>query len=292
MTLDPNGPIGEALKAARERLGLTLEQVSETTRVKVRHLAAIEMLDMDQLPSRPFAIGYVRAYAKDLGADADAAAARFRAENPSPDDDLHSPAGVRHAHSGRNRSLMAVAGIAVLAIVSWNIARHAMAEAPRKAAAPPVRIVGAPPTNGPFTAGRPLPPPPEAGNPAAYETPGMAAATAAGGSADAVTKPAAPGAANAQATPPTFVAQGPVYGPTAGASGLIIQALKPISLEVRGASGAVYFARQLAAGEAYRVPALPGLTAQVSNPTSAALYENGVSRGVFTQAQMPLKSSG
>lgn len=41
LTLDPNGPIGEALRAARESLGLSLEEVSETTRVKVRHLAAI-----------------------------------------------------------------------------------------------------------------------------------------------------------------------------------------------------------------------------------------------------------
>jgi hypothetical protein len=48
----------------------------------------------------------------------------------------------------------------------------------------------------------------------------------------------------------------------------------------------------MAAGEAYRVPDLPGLTAEVSNPASAALYQNGVSRGLFAQAQMPLKVAG
>jgi transcriptional regulator with XRE-family HTH domain len=300
VTLDPNGPLGEALKAARIGLGLTLDEVSDATRVKVRHLAAIEAGQIDHLPSRPFAIGYVRAYAKELGADADAAASRFRTEFPSPDDDLHSPAGVRHAQSGRNRSLMIIAGVAVMAVVGWNVVRHTMVAQPHKASAPQVRIVGAAPAaSGPFTAGAPLPPPPEAGNPARYDTPGLAAATAAGGSADAadaanrlaLTQPQS-AADNLAATPPTFVAQGNVYGPSSGASSLIIQALKPISLEVRGAGGVVYFARQLAAGEAYRVPALPGLTAEVSNPASAALYENGVSRGLFTQAQMPLKVAG
>lgn len=299
VVLDVDGPLGEALKSARMGLGLTLDEVSEATRVKVRHLAAIEAGHIDQLPSRPFVIGYVRAYARELGADADGAASRFRTESPSPDDDLHSPAGVRHAQTGRNRSLMLVAGFAAIAVVSWNVARHAMANSPRKTVAPQVRIVGAPPAaNAPFPAGAPLPPPPEAGNPARYDTPGLAAAAAAGGSADAAdaaTKAAAAlpaGPADPAATPPTFVALGAVYGPANGASGLIIQALKPISLEVRGAGGVVYFARQLGAGEAYRVPALPGLTAEVSNPGSAALYQNGVSRGLFTQAQMPLKVTG
>jgi hypothetical protein len=89
-----------------------------------------------------------------------------------------------------------------------------------------------------------------------------------------------------------FVAQGAVYGPAAGASPLIIQARKSISLEVRGPGGVVYFARQLAAGEAYRVPALGGLTAQVSNPADAELFVGGVSHGTFTQDQMPLNIGG
>ena len=61
---------------------------------------------------------------------------------------------------------------------------------------------------------------------------------------------------------------------------------------MRGAGGAVYFARELSAGEAYRVPALPGLTAEVSNPASAELFENGVSKGLFTAAQIPLNTVG
>ncbi|MGH6972427.1 MAG: helix-turn-helix domain-containing protein, partial [Caulobacteraceae bacterium] len=103
--------------------------------------------------------------------------------------------------------------------------------------------------------------------------------------------PAAP-APSVNVPPTPFVAQGAVYGPKAGASPLIIQAKKSISLEVRGPGGVVYFARQLAAGEAYRVPNLPDLTAQVSNPANAELFENGVSKGAFPQPQIPLKADG
>jgi len=109
---------------------------------------------------------------------------------------------------------------------------------------------------------------------------------------------AGPDGTNATAAPATvvsaepFTPQGRIYASAGAASSLIIQARKSISLEVRGAGGVVYFARELAAGEAYRVPAVPGLTAEVSNPASAELFDGGVSKGVFTAPQMPLKTTG
>jgi cytoskeletal protein RodZ len=298
LTLDPTMDVGAALRATRESLGFSLDEISEATRVRVRHLEAIESSDVTELPSRPFAIGYVHAYAKALGLDADAATARYRAEHPSPDDELHSPAGVAFQRAGRNRFVGGAVALVVVAIVAWNVTRHVMAEAPRMT--PPAAHVAAHPAaavSGPFTAGAPLPAPPEASIPAPYATPGLAAAAAAGGSADAAdaaVKAAAASAAQAapadpNAPPKRFVAQGQVYGPSSGASDLIIQAKGPISLEVRGAGGVVYFARQLADGEAYRVPNLGGLTAEVSNPANAELFEGGVSRGPFAQPVIPLK---
>src|SRR5579871_1817050 len=107
IVLDPDLDIGRALQAARESLGQSLDEVADTTKVRARHLAAIEDNALDQLPSRPFTIGYVRAYAKALGLDADATAARYRTEHPSPDDDLQGPVGVRHNRSGgRSRALI------------------------------------------------------------------------------------------------------------------------------------------------------------------------------------------
>jgi cytoskeleton protein RodZ len=289
LLLDPTLDIGAALSEARRSLGLSLEQISETTRVRVRHLEALEAGQIDQLPSRPFTIGYVRAYAKALSLDADATAARFRTEHPSPDDDeLRSPVGVRHEAKRNHHGLIAAAvGIAVVAIVGWNVAQHVMvaAPAPKGAAVAPSHAAALAQANtavgGPYPLQAPLPAPPEATAPAPYVTPVV------GSDATNSVKPAT----QAPDIIP-FTAQGTIYGTAAGASPLIIQARKSISLEVRGPGGAVYFARELSAGEAYRVPALPGLTAEVSNPASAELFENGVSRGLFTAAQMPLKTVG
>ncbi|MGH6955072.1 MAG: helix-turn-helix domain-containing protein, partial [Caulobacteraceae bacterium] len=175
LALEAGMEVGAAMKRAREGLGLSLAQIAETTRVRERHLAAIEGARIDQLPSRPFIIGYVRAYAKALGLDADATAARYRTEHPSPDDDvLRSPVGVRHNRVARGSGWLGVlAGAMVLAIVGWNIARHAMAVTPPKppAFATPHAVAVARANSvasGPFAVDTPLPAPPEAAAPAPY----------------------------------------------------------------------------------------------------------------------------
>ncbi|HTX51345.1 MAG TPA: helix-turn-helix domain-containing protein [Caulobacteraceae bacterium] len=290
VVLDTSIDIGSALKRARDGLGLSLDDIAETTKVRARHLAAIENAALDQLPSRPFTIGYVRAYAKALGLDADATAARYRTEYPSPDDDdLRSPVGVRHDHRRGGGWLVALGGVALISVVGWNIAVRATTAPHHRGAQAARAIIAAPHTNaaanGPYSVDAPLPAPPEATAPAPYVTP-VVGADAPANSIVPVSSPTAPAA---PATP--FVAGGAIYGPAAGASDLIIQAKKSISLEVRGPGGVVYFARQLAPGEAYRVPALPNLTAEVSNPASAELFEGGLSRGLFTAAQMPLKTT-
>ena len=288
ISLDATVGIGQALAAARAGLGLSLDEISETTRVRVRHLEALETSRFDLLPSRPFTVGYVRAYAKALGLDADAVAARFRTEHPSPDDDeLRTPVGVRHeAKTGRKGLVVVLVVIAAVAVVGWNVAQHVMAAPTAKpAAVAPSHAAAVAQANtavgGPYSLQAPLPAPAEATAPAPYVTPVVGSDTNA-----TTSKVAEP--SNTQ----PFTPLGHIYVSAGAASPLIIQARKPISLEVRGAGGVVYFARELAAGEAYRVPNLPGLTAEVSNPASAELFENGASKGVFTAAQMPLKTVG
>ncbi|HEY1750912.1 MAG TPA: helix-turn-helix domain-containing protein [Caulobacteraceae bacterium] len=288
--LDPNLAIGQALKVARQRQGLTLADIAETTRVRERHLEAIEAGELAQLPSRPFTIGYVRAYAKALGVDADATISRYRTAYPSPDDDLHGPVGVRHDRQRRGGLMLAVLGAAGAAVLGWNVFQHVTAHQPARAsAAVTPRAVAIAQVNsargGAFNVDAPLPAPPEATAPAPYITPVV-------GNDAPLNAPPPSAAPAAQASTTPFVAQGAVYGDAKGASPLIIQARKSISLEVRGPGGVVYFARQLAAGEAYRVPALPNLTAEVSNPASAELFEGGVSEGLFTAPQIPLKTGG
>lgn len=60
---------GGRLKQAREAAKMTLEQVAAKTRIPQRHLIAIEANDFMALPSRTYAIGFSRTYARSVDVD-------------------------------------------------------------------------------------------------------------------------------------------------------------------------------------------------------------------------------
>jgi hypothetical protein len=64
--------IGHTLCDARERLGLTLDEVERATHIRVRHLEALEREAWDALPSPVQARGFLRNYADFLGLNTDA----------------------------------------------------------------------------------------------------------------------------------------------------------------------------------------------------------------------------
>lgn len=64
--------IGQTLCDARERLGLTLDEVERATHIRERHLEALEREAWDALPSSVQARGFLRNYADFLGLDPDA----------------------------------------------------------------------------------------------------------------------------------------------------------------------------------------------------------------------------
>ena len=58
---------GEKLQEARLSKGLTLEDVSKSTKIKISYLEFIENGEYEKLPSVSYAHGFVRNYAKFLG---------------------------------------------------------------------------------------------------------------------------------------------------------------------------------------------------------------------------------
>ncbi len=60
---------GRYLKAVREQQGIELKRVSEITRIGLYTLMHIEAEDHDNLPEEVFVKGFLRAYAKTVGAD-------------------------------------------------------------------------------------------------------------------------------------------------------------------------------------------------------------------------------
>ncbi|MXO60877.1 DUF4115 domain-containing protein [Altererythrobacter salegens] len=71
---------GPRLRAARETLGLTLEQVAAQTRIPQRHLKTIEAGEYSDLPGRTYAVGFARTYAKTVNLDPEDLVSQVRAE--------------------------------------------------------------------------------------------------------------------------------------------------------------------------------------------------------------------
>ncbi len=81
----PPGSIGAELRAARERMGLRLEDVAERTKVRPGILTDIEGDRHDRLPALTYTLGFVKAFARTVGVDPVHAADRYRLESAKGD---------------------------------------------------------------------------------------------------------------------------------------------------------------------------------------------------------------
>jgi cytoskeleton protein RodZ len=68
---------GAQLRRARERRGLSLRVIADTTKISVRALEAVERNDIAQLPGGIFGRAFVRAYAVEIGLDPEQTIADF-----------------------------------------------------------------------------------------------------------------------------------------------------------------------------------------------------------------------
>ncbi len=63
--------IGAQLKAQREKLGYSLQDVAQKTCIRRTYLESIENNKFSDLPGRAYVVGFVKAYARYLGSDID-----------------------------------------------------------------------------------------------------------------------------------------------------------------------------------------------------------------------------
>ena len=230
-------PIGAILAAARTARGLALADVARETRVPVRHLAAIEADDHDHLPALPYAIGFVKAFARVVGVDPELAGAHFRAETNKaahvPLTPSMTPLDERRLPS---RGLVAASLAALLVVVALIVAWSAGAFDRAAPAAPEVATTTAP---GATTAGADAP-----------------AAAAGAANAPPAAGPAPPATAAATVPPPA--------GAPAATGSVVITASEDAWFKVSvydPAAGKVVTVKTgvLAKGERYVPPATPGL---------------------------------
>ncbi|HEY2168001.1 MAG TPA: helix-turn-helix domain-containing protein, partial [Candidatus Angelobacter sp.] len=97
------GAFGDRIRREREMRGITLNEITESTKISRRHLEALESEHFDQLPGGVFNKGFVRAYARFLGIDEDQAVADYSAaSNEQPEPENKFPLEI---HEAPNREL-------------------------------------------------------------------------------------------------------------------------------------------------------------------------------------------
>ncbi|SPU44299.1 helix-turn-helix domain-containing protein [Brevundimonas diminuta] len=283
--------LGASLRAARLASGLSMAELSTKTRVHPRFLTALEQGEYAVLPSRIFSMGYVRAYAGALGLDELNAVERFKQEYPDAAVPLQPPTGAALQQMRQNSpKILGVIGVFLAVVIGWNVfQRINRIEAPH-----PSDLVAVPKDwaeqadhqrDRALYLGAPKAAPPDQTTPAMYITPGLEAQLTG-------IDPDDPNAAPPPAPPvqAAFNPRGAIYGASATVSQVTLQARKPAILVIRQGDGRILFARQLAAGEAWRAP--PGVAATIDTPDPAAfdVYLNGEHGGVLPAPQSPLGS--
>ena len=90
MAREPTGRVMESqdfgglLRSARQKKGLTIADLSRATKIKESQLERLEAAAMDALPAEVFVIGFIKAYAREVGIDSAEALRRYRDALPKP----------------------------------------------------------------------------------------------------------------------------------------------------------------------------------------------------------------
>jgi len=167
------GAFGDRLRREREMRGITLEEITESTKISRRHLEALEGEHFDQLPGGVFNKGFVRAYARFLGIDEDQAVADYSAasnEQPEPEDkfplEIHEePKRALHPRRSHLPLVFAIAALTGVLVdyAFWAKSRpHTNESAAASTHATPAAATNAPPVNTAVSAAEPAPPAREA----------------------------------------------------------------------------------------------------------------------------------
>ncbi len=116
--------IGNTLRESRVRRNLTLQQVEEDTKIRVKYVQAMENEDWDVMPGVTYVKGFLRTYATYLGLDPNVIIDEYRSRGFAPSAERHEPfggssvIGKPHSHRGRNTIvLVAVICLLVLAVI-------------------------------------------------------------------------------------------------------------------------------------------------------------------------------
>jgi hypothetical protein len=91
--------LGHFLKSQREQSQLSQEEVATQTRIPLTHIQSIEADQFDRLPHGVSAKGFLRLYARCVGANETTILRRFSERTPAPPAPVTEPTGQKHSPS-------------------------------------------------------------------------------------------------------------------------------------------------------------------------------------------------
>ncbi|OYW79533.1 MAG: hypothetical protein B7Z26_07905, partial [Asticcacaulis sp. 32-58-5] len=252
--------LGDILRSAREASNLSLDHVADITRVRRSYLEAFETGALDLMPARPFAIGYVKAYAKALGLDEETMADLLKRDLADPAPTLRAPVGTAMEEVQPSYGRYIAGAIVVVgAVIIWNVVQRQPEIFRTHQETPAVTTQGWSQgvpivRDGVVYVSKPGAPPQDQDVPVPYVTPGLETGFAEIEAEKARTGTGTASPADSLQMRKAFNPKGAVFGAPPEQSSVVIQAKRSVNLVLRSNEGQVYFARQLGAGESYRVP--------------------------------------
>jgi cytoskeleton protein RodZ len=264
---------GADLRAARERLGLSLDDVALNLRIRPPHLEALEEGRISQLPGNAYALAFVRTYAGALGLDAEEMVRRFKAEAAAFDRQPELVFPVPMPERGLPAGALVLLGLvlAIGAYTGWyrlsgdgRLPAETVTAVPERLAPLAEQALPRPPA-APSYGSPPVPQivlaePPPATDPVPPAT------------------PFSPTSAAAAQLPPRPVDGAPSLGlapPPSDASRILLRASADAWLLVKDRSGTALLNRVLKAGETWPVPARPDLIMTTGNAGGTEIMVDG-----------------
>jgi len=143
MAEEPAVDFGTFLRQAREKRGVSLQQVAATTKISARVLDALERNDPRKLPGGIFSRAFVRSYAREVGLDPESAVEQFVAAFPEQAATESAPTTVVHddPENFESRRQAATTFLQLLGVSLLIVVIVVIYYSLRPSQPPPVRVV-------------------------------------------------------------------------------------------------------------------------------------------------------
>lgn len=115
------GQIGEILRKTREDEGLSLRDVEEATKIRMKYLEALENENFQLMPGRVYVIGFIRTYARYLEIDEEVLVSYFKeiTEHEIEDEEVVEINTTEKAPTKKLLILLMISAIVVVGVLAY-----------------------------------------------------------------------------------------------------------------------------------------------------------------------------